>query len=385
MSWSVRLKLVRRVAFCVVSASFFVACSGDVPLPTAVSTPPVVEASFLEISTSPIPLTPLVQLTLPTFDKSGQAVHPDVVRFPGAWNGWEYWMAMTPFPKGNEAYENPSVLVSHDGLTWQVPAGLVNPLAKTPTKGGYNSDPDLSYDSANNRLILIYREVTATTNLVYTVTSLDGVHWSRPVLAFKRPNHSIVSPTVTFGPTGNPTLWYVDAGPKSCAERITHVMMETGSSPAALKPASQDKGWTLPKLNLNQPKKNIWHMDVTWVPERREYWAVYVAYPGHDCFGQDLFFARSNDGVTWTTYSIPFLQHGASTWTAGTLYRSSVMYDASRDVIQFFVSGQAVDKSWHVGYVDYSLKSFLSSLENGYPVLVPATARVSDPGSLVEP
>lgn len=377
------LTLFRKVCV-LVSAGFVAGCSGDVPLPTAVTTP-AVEAAFLEVSTSPIPLTPLVELTIPTFDKSGQVVHPDVVHFPAGWHGWEYWMAMTPFPGGNEAFENPSIVVSHDGLSWQVPAGLTNPLARTPGKGGYNSDPDLSYDLANNRLVLLYREVSTSENLISTVTSLDGVHWSKPALAFRRPNHSMVSPTVTFGPSGNPTLWYVDAGPKKCAERTTHVMMEQGSSPAALRPAAPDKGWTAPKMNLIQPRKNIWHMDVTWVPERSEYWATYVAYPGHDCFGQDLYFARSSDGVKWTTYSIPFLRHGESSWTGNTLYRASVLYDASRNAIQFFVSAAATDKTWHVGYVDYNLSSFLASLENGFPVLVPATSRAPDTGPVIEP
>ncbi len=362
------------------------ACGSAAPLgPLAPVDAPTFEASFIETSTSPIPLTPLVQLTIPTFEGSGQAVHPDVVRFKTPWHGWEYWMAMTPFPKGNEAFENPSIVVSHDGLSWQVPAGLTNPLAKTPGQGGYNSDPDLSYDVVGNRLVLIYRSVSTTENLISTVTSADGVRWTKPVLAFRRPNHSMVSPTMTFGASGSPVLWYVDAGPKRCAERTTHVMMVQGSGVAALTPASADKGWTAPKLNLSQPKKNIWHLDVTWVPERSEYWATYVAYPGHDCFAQDLFFARSSDGVKWTTYSIPFLRHDGSGFTGSTLYRASVMYDASRNVIQFFVSGSAQDKTWHLGYVDYPLASFLTTLENGFPTLAPSTARASDPGSLIEP
>ena len=61
------------------------------------------------------------------------------------------------------------------------------------------------------------------------------------------------------------------------------------------------------------------------------------------------------------------------------------MYDASRGAIQFFVSGSAPDKTWHIGYVDYSLATFLTSLENGYPVQLPATSRTPDPGSFVEP
>jgi hypothetical protein len=367
------------------AAAFTVACSADSPVAPAVPVTPVIEASFDEISTSPVPLTPLVELNIQTYEGSGQSVHPDVVHFPSPWQGWGYWMVMTPYPKGDEAFENPSILVSHDGLLWQAPAGLTHPLAKTPGKLGYNSDPDMSYDAANNRLVVLYREVTTTQNLIWSTTSTDGVHWSKHTLAFVRPNHSMVSPTVTFGAAGTPMLWYVDAGPKKCAERTTHVMMEQGSGPGALVPSTPEHGWTAPKLNLRQPGKNIWHMDVSWIPERQEYWAVYVAYPGNKCYGQDLFFARSSDGVTWTTYTIPFLRHDEASWTTNTLYRASVLYDASRDAIQFYVSASSADKTWHLGYVDYQLKTFLASLEHGAPVLVPSSSRAPDLGSISEP
>ena len=143
----------RRACACMLLA-IVVACSPDIP-PAVVTMPAgVPEASA---TSGPDPLTPLVPLDIPTYEHSGQAVHPDVVRFAVAWQGWEYWMAMTPFPKGKEAFENPSILVSHDGLRWQVPTGLSNPLAQTPERKGYNSDPDLSYDAVNDRLVLIYR------------------------------------------------------------------------------------------------------------------------------------------------------------------------------------------------------------------------------------
>ena len=377
------MKLYRRLYLYFPAVVLTAACGGDVPLAQAT---PETEDSSVETSVSPTPLTALVQLNVPTYEGSGQAVHPDVVRFPTAWQGWEYWMAMTPFPRGNEAFENPSILVSHDGLRWQVPAGLVNPLAKTPGKRGYNSDPDMSYDAAGKRLLLLYREVSATHNLIRSTASTDGVHWSKPVLVFRRPNHGMVSPTVTFAAAGTPILWYVDAGPKNCSERTTHVMMQRGSAVGALLPTAPERGWTVPRMTLTQPGMNIWHIDAVWVPERNEYWAVYIAYPIHHCAGQDLFFARSRDGVNWTTYSIPFLRRGEATWTTGTLYRASVTYDASRDVIQFFLSGSAANKSWHLGYVDYQLGSFLASLEHGYPVTIPAApSRAPTTGPISEP
>lgn len=57
-------------------------------------------------------------------------------------------MAITPYPNGDDAFENPSLLVSQDGLSWDLPCGLRNPLDIKPgtrysDPAHYNSDPDL--------------------------------------------------------------------------------------------------------------------------------------------------------------------------------------------------------------------------------------------------
>jgi hypothetical protein len=57
-----------------------------------------------------------IKLNIPTYDGSGQAVHPDIYYNANGWNGYYYWMAMTPYPNGDAAYENPSIIVSNDNL-----------------------------------------------------------------------------------------------------------------------------------------------------------------------------------------------------------------------------------------------------------------------------
>ena len=61
-------------------------------------------------------------LITPTYDGSGEAVHPDILFFPNGWRGWEYWLVITPYPGDDTSKENPSILVSHDGITWREPA-----------------------------------------------------------------------------------------------------------------------------------------------------------------------------------------------------------------------------------------------------------------------
>lgn len=94
-------------------------------------------------------------ITTPTYDGSGQTVHPSVLDFgqgiirPGhtAWNGYRYWMAMTPYPNSQAIYENPSLLCSHDGLTWTEPPGFqgIKGTHDDPSTGPGNPMLDVSY------------------------------------------------------------------------------------------------------------------------------------------------------------------------------------------------------------------------------------------------
>ena len=57
--------------------------------------------------------------------------HPDVIYFPGGKDGYEYWMVYTPYP--SEPQENPSIVRSHDGITW-TDAGITNPVIPAGTQ-----------------------------------------------------------------------------------------------------------------------------------------------------------------------------------------------------------------------------------------------------------
>ena len=83
-------------------------------------------------------------LRLATYDGSGQCVHPDVIGIARAFYGRELLMVMEPYPYGDDYFENPSLLVSDDGLHWLLPEGLSNPVVDPPPRrGAWNSDGDL--------------------------------------------------------------------------------------------------------------------------------------------------------------------------------------------------------------------------------------------------
>jgi hypothetical protein len=275
----------------------------------------------------PVTLTlkdPPVQLVTDTYDGSGECVHPDVIRVGGG-----YVMTCTPYPSSNESYENPSIYLSTDGLSWQPPVGLTNPVVGHIDGTRLNSDPDLHMEGS--QIVMISRAVTLDQgDRIYRTTSNDsGRTWSSPSLYFTTPALGGISPAYANG-----RIFYVDAGAKGCSTSSSTVRVDGKST------------------DLQQPGYVVWHLDVIWVPERNEYMAVYPAFAvGSTCAHSDLFLARSRDGRHWTPLSDPVLTRGQVAWASGTLYRSSLMYEGG--TLRVWISGGTPTAHWHLGYAEF--------------------------------
>jgi len=361
VSHATLLVVTRRVFLLPAALLLLAACDAD-----HVAGPPVDPdpgPGPIPLPTDPIePIDAPVRLAIPTYDGSGQVVHPDVVAFATPWQGAAYWMAVTPYPGGNAGYENPSVVVSADGLGWSPPDGLTNPVVAQPV-GGYNSDPDLVHDAAGNRLVLIYRTVTGGQNVIQSMTSEDGRHWSAPAVVLSKPNHQAISPSVTFADANHPMLWYVDSGSGGCNASATTVRLRVGSSPSALSPSRPDAGWSSDvATTLALEGRVVWHVDVVYVAARAEFWAVFHAFEqGKSCGSGDLFFARSRDGVAWPVYPAPLLEAGGSDWTGASLYRASIAHDVTRGVLRVWFSARSLAGDWSAGLVEFSVPALLAT------------------------
>ncbi len=273
-------------------------------------------------------------------DGSGQAVHPDFVRLPPSWSGDPFRLVATPYPGGNAAYENPSLFTGTTGTAWTTPAGVVNPLEQ-PDGAGYLSDPDILYDPDANELRLYYRRVT-TENEIWMVRSTNGVQWSAPVLTVHATNHLIVSPTVVRRSATEWLMWSVNAGSLGCGSSSTTVEQRTSSNGV---------DWSDPKaVSLSDPDGFAWHIDVEWIPSRNEYWAVYPIKIAGGCTTDRLRFATSADGMHWRSYPSPLLLKGVTDQLRDVVYRSTLDYDATADVVTLWYSGAKNEEgtySWH--------------------------------------
>ena len=282
-------------------------------------------------------------LPVPTYDGSGQAVHPDFVRLPSSWSGAPYRLVATPYPGGNATYENPSLYSGSTGSSWVVPNGVQNPLER-PQGSDYLSDPDMLYDPDAGELRLYYRRVTSN-NEIWMISSSNGVIWSAPMLSLQAPNHMIVSPTVVRRAATEWLMWSVNSGVIGCGASSTTV---------ELRRSTNGVNWSDPETTTLKDADGFpWHIDVEWIPSRSEYWAVYpVKQPG-GCTTDRLRLATSRDGVHWTSYPSPLLMKGASDELQNIVYRSTIAYDATADVVSIWYSGAKLDRgsyNWHLAW-----------------------------------
>ncbi len=288
---------------------------------------------------------PFHLVTFPTYDGSGQGVHPDLqARATSA--GLPHLMAFTPYPFGNATFENPSLLESANARHWRTPGGVAAPLV-TPS-GGHLSDPDLVHDPEGGRYHLYYRHVSGGRNLIRVLTSSDAIAWTGGDVVLDVASHRAVSPAVVV-PTpasGRPwQLWSVNAGAAGCSASTT--VVERRISADGLQ-------WGAPEItDLALPGQVIWHLDVQWIPARGEYWALYNSYAvGGSCVTRALFLARSADGMHWTQSGVPLLVAGRVPAFADVVYRATFRVSPDGAWLELLPSGAFHDEGryhWSIG------------------------------------
>lgn len=83
------------------------------------------------------------------------AYHPKVADVGKSWNGYRYWISYTPYPNGNDKYENPTVVGSNDLINYseiKFCEGI-----RDDYKAGvrFNSDSELVYNPDKTDLSFI--------------------------------------------------------------------------------------------------------------------------------------------------------------------------------------------------------------------------------------
>jgi hypothetical protein len=310
------------------------------------------------------------KVTIPTYDGSGQNVHPDVVFFANQWNGFKCWLSFTPYKGSNVALENPSIVASNDCENWQVPPGGVNPLVDIAQRNSvvYNSDSDHAYDFSRNASVMIFRSVAKDTNFVNIMETRDGITWTQPLVALSRASHEAVSPSIIIEPDRRARIWFVNTGKGGCSTGASTVEMVSAKPRRTESFIEAD--WSFPiQTNLQQPGYVIWHIDVIQLPDG-SFMAVYAAFPqayGSSCSNNDLFLAWSKDGLDWTTSNVPIRWRTMKELPLRSLYRATMLYTSGTNSLRIWFSAMDQNKNWWTYDSSYDYAKLMDALRGAAP------------------
>lgn len=130
-------------------------------------------------------------------------VHPSLLVTP-LFGGYKYWLAFTPYPSAQSAFENPCVVASNDLINWVQPAP--NPITPQPAGGtNYNADTHLFMSADGATMYLAYRErVIGAQNRVMVRSTTNGTAWSeaRAIIGGTQGSQDYASPSIWWNGTG---------------------------------------------------------------------------------------------------------------------------------------------------------------------------------------
>lgn len=280
--------------------------------------------------------------------KYGQSqTHPSIVFIPGGWNGHEYWLATTPYPKAVGVFENPCIYYGDADANGNPPrvftpiAGTAsgeytmvnNPIVKVPNNTTTNSDPDLWYDSGNSIMWIISRE-NSNGYAVYSQKSATGQAWT------------------PRGDRATGYLWKYNVGeligkPEFLSPAIVKVgnkmriycLSGTAGSAALNVKLNRGRCWGIYVMEgttlegagdfslagkaclLAKPGIECWHMDM-FVDSRTGYIYMIVSARNNLTETIDVYLAESTDGLNFNLFAKPLLSGGYSHYRPTAALRS---------------------------------------------------------------
>lgn len=284
------------------------------------------------------------EIYTPTYDGQNQAVHPKVLFFKNGWNGYRYWLGITPYPYTNDDFENPQILVSNNGVNFIQLPGCRKPLyiPKDVKRGGHFSDIHLTF--AHNTLEVYFRYNPADKNgkisnneknYIYVTKSRDGRHWTpkRLVLSPKtfKINCAYLSPIINYE-NGLYKVWFTnyDGNLYYTCTRNWHKFSKLQRC----------------KFKNRSSYIKIWHQDLIKTDLGYEF--VCSAYEYRKFLYQSIYYSYSKDGINFEPLELIMMpSNGKNDFDNQTLYRPSLLKIDGK--YQLYYSAMNKKREWHIG------------------------------------
>jgi len=195
---------------------------------------------------------PETTLNIETYDGGDEVVHPSVVFVPNGWNGYKYWMAITPFAGSNNRLENPCIYQSTDGVSWVEPPGVINPIVP-PVESGYNADANIII--GQDGYMYCYWKESLSGVRIFCIRSLDGVNWidKTTILESGGAVGNVFCPAVTYD--GNQWVMFV------CNNITSPTTLDRYVSQDPLGPWMFDTKCTVSNIAST---REVWHVEIKY-------------------------------------------------------------------------------------------------------------------------
>lgn len=316
------------------------------------------EAIMLNGMRMAYPVTEPILLNIPTYDGSGQAVHPSVVvpQSPnGLFGGYRYWMAMTPFANSQDALENPSILCSNDGIEWNVPKGVANPLVKPLENGQFNADPNLVFNPYDGYLYLYWNAQgkniggNGINAIGRMIKSKNGVSWSDPV-EIKAISWSGKEVPITFSGSGIEVLsdgsWIALLNRKSGGNAYS-----CGQANMTLFISSDGLTWSELPSTYDNLAGSHWHISFRRFSDGFHFISSVTNNESGSPYNLGLYYGYSPDGQAPLFDGTPLFGLDRVKTNIRKWYASCIVPIGTKTSRVYF-SQQHDDGTWHIGYFD---------------------------------
>lgn len=255
-------------------------------------------------------------------------IHPSIVHIPTGWNGYKYWMAYTPLPLNNSAYENPCICAANDlNGPWVVPLGCPNPIDVSSNPGVvYNRDTHLYF--TGSELVMMYNtKGEDLKNKLKVVTSPNGSVWSAPVVIWEGGANTsdMASPSFWHDPVAG--LWVC----------VGHNVVDAGNAFRRITSPSLLSGWeTAPTVLTFTPAtgRKWWHSWFTRLSSGR---IIGIAMDNNGNIG-DSGYNYACQSIDGATYEAAVIQNDTSTAKPGGIYyRATACFVERNGVVEGYV------------------------------------------------
>lgn len=355
-----------------------------VPQLATESTASVTDVSIAasDASTREILKRKLAYLEVPVHDGNPSVGHPSVLHIPTGFAGFKYWMAYTPYP--DRFREDPCVVASHDGLNWQVPPGLTNPIRNRSWAMSlgfdYNSDTEIVLSPDGAEMWLYWRTAEGSRwESIFRSTSGDGVHWSEPVEVIDttvrtgRKYMAAMSPSIVVEDDGSLSMWTARNPNVSNLQKIVRRTSTDGVT------------WSEDSVIRIAVDPAVGQVPVPWhLAVRKISGAYYMLVNTHSAWG--LQWLVSDNGVDWSMPGSCVPKTGQQ-WDSRGHYRSTFIASVTGGVgtADIYLNGmdgsgaKHYSDSWRIGIrTGVELPKRLST------PTAPATQRVYVPASSLD-